>query len=294
MNRNIFIQVFFIFSLLINRGFAVDGSGPMLVVKNPHNSGMFAVFASVLGSLDKFEKGYYSGIRVELDGLYLDPSVGSNWWEYYFEPINFSIGTPTSFEYVNSIEYGHEVIARGFCIGRKRANELIEKYIRVKPEIEEYVSDFVETEFKKKYVIGVHYRGTDKGCEYPLVPYETTLRKVLELMTRSGVSSKKIKIFVATDQADFLEYMTSRLPKNVIHNDFIRSPTQYPLHGSDFLFSSIYEKGRQALLDCLLLSKCDVLIRSPNSSLSIASCRFNIDQPQVIVRSIPDRKYDVY
>jgi hypothetical protein len=62
--------------------------GSFLVLNNPMNSGFFAVFNSVLGTLDAYEKGIYAGLEINLNtGLYLDPHKGTNWWTYFFEPI---------------------------------------------------------------------------------------------------------------------------------------------------------------------------------------------------------------
>ena len=50
---------------------------------------MFSVFLTVVGFLHFYEQEGWDGARVDFrkEGLYYDPRIGSNWWEYYFEPI---------------------------------------------------------------------------------------------------------------------------------------------------------------------------------------------------------------
>jgi hypothetical protein len=91
----------------------------------------------------------------------------------------------------------------------------------------------------------------------------------------------KLRIYVATDDANFLKYMIPLYPKHIIYNEFVRSNDNSPLHyGFDNKYQSNYQKGEEALLDCLLLSKCNFLIR-PWSSLSIIADHFSPKMPVI-------------
>jgi Nodulation protein Z (NodZ) len=284
MKKFVLIHLF-IFPLM-----AFHAKGPCLIVNNPHNSGMFAVFSSVLGALDLYEREGFSGVQVNLDGWYLDPVKGPNWWEYFFEPIRIGVKKPARYHAV-SFEETKMHIYNALHLPRERAHQLIERYIRIRPEILQARDDFVRDYFNGFYVIGVHHRGTDKGTECPLVPYEVTKNKVEECMKQYG----KAYIYVATDEARFLDYMITAFPGQVIYNDFSRSTNDMPLHVSSHLYQGNYQKGREALLDCLLLAKCDVLIRPSSSCLSVTAGRFNLQQPQVIVRAKgQDKSLDFY
>lgn len=274
---------------------AYDPNGPFLVIKNPHNSGMFAVFTSVLGALDMCETERYSGVKVELDGWYLDPSVGPNWWEYFFEPIKLGIEKNAKSFYTPSFNETGPIIGRGFRLGKERASDLIQRYIKIKPEIKQCCREFENLHFKKYFVIGVHHRGTDKCCECPPVPYHITKNKVQKIIYQLQSQKKlNIRIYVATDEADFLTYMLDSFPDQVIFNDFSRSNNHRPLHVSCHLYEGNYQKGKEALLDCLLLSKCRILIRPPNSSLSVTAGRLSLNQKQVIVRGNSSTNWDRY
>jgi hypothetical protein len=200
--------------------------------------------------------------------------MGPNWWEYFFEPIR--IGKEKEPKYRFSLYEHCLFVGNTMAMPRKKVFKLIRKYIHVKPEIQEEVDSFVNQNFENHFVIGIHHRGTDKVTEVPLVPFEKTyqaLTDVIQNLTDEQKSS--FKIYVATDDQHFFNYMLNLFPSQMIYNDFVRSSDGQALHwGSDNKFQSIYQKGKEALVDCLLLSKYNILIR-PNSTLSIISGCFN-------------------
>lgn len=50
---------------------------------------MFGLFFDVLYALWEFENGHLNSLQLDfgVQGLYYDPNYGSNWWNYYSEPI---------------------------------------------------------------------------------------------------------------------------------------------------------------------------------------------------------------
>lgn len=248
-----------------------------------HNPGMFSAFTTVLGIADCYEKNVVAGFTVDYTtkGAYYDPSVGPNWWIYYFEPID--VGDRTGVTLVTSINgHGHGfdfAVHTERDLSRERCNELIKKYIVIKPNIEEIVQDFVRKHFKTaEYVIGVHYRGTDKKRESPRAKYELMESHVRQVISMNGVPSAKI--FVATDEQGFLDYMEKQFPNQIIVAEAIRSSDDStPVHNTP---GNKYQKGQQALVDCLLLSECNFLIRT-SSNLSLCSTFFNVKLPVIEV-----------
>lgn len=256
---------------------------PFLVHDSGDTGGMFAEFASVLGGLKSYEQGDLSGIKIHFDkGCYLDLSYGPNWWEYYFEPID--IGNHKAKKKNCSLEHYLQLANIGFALTRIEAFHLIQKYIHIKPEIENEVQGFVETHFRNYFVIGIHYRGTDKINEYARIPYSKAYAKLREQLDQlSKIHKQKIKVYVATDEQQFVEYLQKRIPDLIISNDFVRAlDKSTALHYSTNLFSNNYQKGREALVDCLLLSKCYVLLRSYGSCFSWAPTLFNPNQECIL------------
>lgn len=257
--------------------------GKYLVLTNSSDSGMFAVFGSVLGALNVYEKGNYPGIKIDLNsGRYLDVEMGANWWEYFFEPI--VTGNAEAPHYTFTLnDYLSQLMGTAYPADRHQAHKLIQKYVHLKPHIQQEIDAFVDTHFKGHYVIGVHHRGTDKIEEWPLVAYEKTflaVQKVIE--SKSENERTNVKIYVATDDQHFVEFIEEKYPGLVVYNDFSRSQDNTPLHAYNANFyKSNYQMGKEALLDCILLSKTDILIRPTSSCLSSTSIVFNPDLPVI-------------
>lgn len=255
------------------------------LIYNRGGSGMFAEFCAVLGALEYYEKGPHEGIKIDLcHGYYLDPEHGTNWWNYYFEPIH--IGTEDHNAYIFNFKEHYNLSFAGVKMPRERAFQLIQRYVKVLPHIQEKVDAFISQHFDNHFIIGVHRRGTDKWTEVPPVPYNKTIQAIANVIYSLPESERnRVKIYVATDDAHFLTHAISQFGDLVIYNQFVRSSNDIPLHyGDDSRYTSNYQKGEEALIDCLLLSKSNHLIRSW-SSLSIAADHFNPYIPLTILEA---------
>jgi len=240
------------------------------IVMRGRNHGMFHVFDCVCNLIKCYEVGNCRGIEVNFDtnGAYYDQDYGKNWWSYYCEPIILGqkinvktvVGAGTYINFWNKKP-----------IVRKEIFRLIKKYFHIKAHIQTKIDTFEKENFKDSFVISVHYRGTDKIAESPYVPYEKVPEEILKVMKTYG--NKKFKIFVATDEQAFLDYMIALFGDRVCYNkDALRSTSGKPVH-LDKTFSR-YKCGEDALIDCILLSKGNFLIRS-SSNLSRWSTYFN-------------------
>ncbi len=243
-----------------------------------YNPGLFSTFNTVVGALDAYDRGIISGLRVDFqdEGWYFDPERGRNWWQYYFEPIvlgniDSTIGEQL-FPTYKKITLAYEA---QFEMSHERANELIQKYVRVRPDITQQVDDFCTEYFGEDFVIGVHYRGTDK-LEAEPVSYETVIERIQDVITAH--TDKQITIFVATDDSGFATYMQEKFPHRVVMRKAMRSDTTTGVHMRDDF--APYTKGEDAVIDCLLLSHCSMLIKTA-SNLSDCSLQFNPHIPVI-------------
>lgn len=258
------------------KAFSETDQKPFLVLNNPTNAGFGAVFSSVLGALHIYDQGGFAGIRVDLNsGIYLDPKHGPNWWNYFFQPINQ--GNHQAPPYVFSTQDTLALVNQGFLLSRERAFELIQKYVHIKPSIQQEVESFVQQHFQGFFIIGIHHRGTDKKLEAPIVPYETTLFN-LNWWLSNLPKEVQVRIFVATDDQQFLDLMCQLYPNQIIYSPFIRSKDGQALHYSETAYANNYQKGKEALIDCLLLSKCNLLLFPASSAFSMAALKFNLHQ----------------
>ena len=100
--------------------------------------GFFHNFNIILGYLDLYER--YPNISITIDmrdeGLYYEPSKGSNWWSYYFDILHYpnrlnSVKRPI-LKRIGDHEKGSIGNAAHYYLSRKYAKGLIDKYIKVK------------------------------------------------------------------------------------------------------------------------------------------------------------------
>jgi len=238
--------------------------------------GFFSIFNTVLGALDYYENSKeIEGLIVDFGklGHFFDPSLSENWWEYYFEPIKLGTSDNQTIEFKAYKKIIFSFFAQ-LKMSRDRGCALITKYIKLKPHIQNKVSMFLQNYFEGNTVIGLHYRGTDKSIEAPNVTYEA----VGEVISKEVEAHKTIKIFVATDDENFLTYMYTNFPGKIIALQAIRSKDKKPVHSNND--ENPYQKGEDALLDCLLLSHCSKIYKTA-SNLSDVAIKFNPNIPVV-------------
>jgi hypothetical protein len=264
--------------------------------------GLFSEFHSVLGALVYAERHEAVGVRVDFDSpLYVDPGGGRNWWSSFFERDimylqpraagrfdelrldslvrkigrfgGFSDVVQGSTPYLYPMTYG---------VSRTALHRLLESHIHVRPEIQEAAASVIARGFDPcAYVIGVHYRGTDAtyGLSGHLthyrttpVPYRAYADEVRHVVGAAG--SPRYQVFVATDEIEFLYFEESpRVPagSNGVHLD-----RRLPV--------SNYQKGKSAIVDCLLLAASSYLVKG-RSNLSDAALMFN---PRLSYSFYPD------
>lgn len=267
--------------LIIFLPFQANGN-EFIAVTGCRDVGLFSVFKSMLNLLTQYEKGIIQGVQINFGttGLYYDSKYGANWWEYYFEPL--CVGDQKRATIVFSCEDLSSIHYVKIEDLRKNNHSLIQKYIRLKPHLQNKIKTFMAKDFQGNFIIGVHYRGTDKDTESARIDYKIMLQKISNQIKKlSPKKQKKYKIFVATDEIQFLELMLSQFPGKVCYNsDIPRSSNGMPLHIDPN--RNPYMAGEGAIIDCILLSKTNILIRT-NSNLSECSCFFNPVVPSLLI-----------
>lgn len=244
-------------------------------------SGVFSEVTAVLGCLAHYEqrREIYAGVRVDFenDGLYYEPSAGPNWWEYYFEPVSIGVETHATLRLVPPWQHDFFAEQTEREMSRATAATLLTRYIRCKPVVHDQVDRFWRDQIHDGYVIGIHYRGTDKSEEAPVTPYDTVVAAARELLPPAA--SGDWQIFVATDEQGFLEHLLGVFPGKVRYRDMRRSVDGQPIHKTA---GDGFQKGLDAVVDCLLLSRCARLVRTA-SNLGLVASYFNPVVPVSLV-----------
>lgn len=262
----IFLSLFILFSSPLS-------SAEEYVVYRGHYAGMFSTFMMVMGLLDGYDRGDFAGVEVSLrkSELYFDGAYGPNWWNYYFYPIRTKLPRH-AVRRTLSKRLSERIALRGHqTLSRQRCYELIHKYVTIRPEILSEVKVFLKNHLDGEFLVGVHYRGTDKfNVEAPYISPEEVCSKIKNYIHTHLTT--RFRIFVATDCERFLQQARKTFGEKVFFYPMKRSLNEVPIHVDPATRG--YVRGKLALLDCLTLSKCDVLIRT-SSNLSNASLLFN-------------------
>jgi len=151
------------------------------------------------------------------------------------------------------------------------AKGLFDKYLGVMPDIIEEVERFIRDHFKSRKVLGIHYRGTDKAGEAPLLAREKWLEQIENVLKENtGLEL----IFISTDDQKIISFLQQcDLPVAVLfRQDSVRSTDGDQFHRKKHISKSII--NRDAIVNMLLLSRCDYLLKTA-SILSDCSVVFN-------------------
>jgi len=210
---------------------------------------------------------------------YVNPLVGPDWFQYFFEQherayVRDNVVTTVRMRTIRDLGLPTRCFAQ-MTIGR--AARLAQRYLTVRPEITEAVNVFTRDHFNGR-VLGVHYRGTDK-TEAPRVSYDEVTRTVRAHLERD----RDVRcLFVTTDEAAFLDHVQAeRLGVPLCYCDDLRSSGAMAIQKPNFA-GDRYRKGREALVNALLLARCDHVIRTA-SMLSGWASIFNPQLPVTLL-----------
>ena len=125
------------------------------------------------------------------------------------------------------------------------------------------VNNFVEQHFTKR-TIGVHLRETqESGARLKARSDESVWKALQPLLDRWPGA----RVFLATDNQATQERFGAVLPDMIVQEKAM-PPAGMPMHLTDY-GPSLAEKTNIAVVDILLLARCDALIYPSNSSFSI-------------------------
>jgi hypothetical protein len=218
--------------------------------------------------------------------LYLSPARGNDWFGYFFGHKRIEL---TEHDIAALRKEGRILVIRGrnqineFARGLatheisnefskfSEATRLFGKYFRVNSHMLACVAEFIERNFDRYGQLGIHYRGTDHFHEYEFIDQ----RLMVDAATEHFPEYESI--FIATDEKRFLDLVRSHMPSKRVVTFMPEPPKPHKIDQGDN-----YRKGFYALADCLLLSRCHALVKTP-SALSTWSKVFGPDLNLVLV-----------
>lgn len=205
-------------------------------------------------------------------------AADGNLWLRFFEPLPFDRFPRQTVDYATyatphitwrSAYTTHKADRRW----RANYHDLFRRYIRVRPEIERRVSAFAHERMTGRYCVGVHYRHPAHAVEtpYPVPPLEAFAARASALLPRDGPRA----VFLATDVEEAVHLFRERFGNLlVVQPDLRRAQTarDEQLHHDNSCPDP--ELGVEVLSDCLLLSRCEVMVYT-NSNLATAAAYIN-------------------
>jgi hypothetical protein len=238
---------------------------------------------------------YFGPVSRDGSNAFYDAGRGDNIWDYYFEPVDgithdqlqAKIADPEDdldeddvktlsteelwdihckeagsvFVYPHSMHRRATIDDAWYETQRDKGRRLVDRYVRVKSHVMDKVNAFADEHFGTQLILGTHMRGTDKGTAHAsadlmrVVPPDEYFPHIDAYFEEHGGG----KIFIATDQRQFIDDVRTRYGNRTLAYDAIRGSSDLnPFEVND---GKGYRKREEALIDCLLLSRCDYLLR---------------------------------
>ena len=269
-------------------------SGHLLAVDINSWVGLFAHLEWFLEICLHCERHHLTPCFSSSSPQYVDPKYGPDWFAYFFINLQLSpedneriksgqvptcridgirqLGLPENYDIQLNLE-----ISPG----------LVRKFIGIRRPILEKVDGFFDKYMKGKCALGIHYRGTDKSAEAPPVPYPTFKKSIYKFLDQN---SNFDCLFVSSDEQSFVDFIEDEFSRRLpvfSHDDHERSRQGVAVHRSKL--GDRYMKAEEAILNCLLLSKCNALIKNA-SFLSAWSKLFNPHLPVILLNSPFERQ----
>lgn len=261
-------------------------SGDLCVFELTQPMGMFATLGAALLLAKACEEKGVEPYIMASSPLYRSPTRGPDWLSYFFDHrrVRPSAAEIEALRRQNRIRI---IRQRGdinlFARGSERseinnefsrfseARRLFDKFFCIKLEILEKADDFAALHFDPDVPLGIHYRGRAHRAEAEPVEYAEVTQAALDYFPKCS------SVFVATEEPEFLDFARAELrgKKLVVYSNPTKNDHRVEQEDN-------YAKGLDALCDCLLLSRCHGLVKTP-SALSTWSKLLGGEVPVALV-----------
>jgi len=281
-----------------NNGIKLTDNPINLTVSSHLGAGFFAELSKVVAALIHFEEEGLANVYVDWTQEFFPykNEPHGNGWDLYFEPIpvdnnyNKNNARPVTYSWSHEI---HDQICTSpwlsydaFLPYRTFVNQKINQYIRIKKNITQEVDAFYNANMQKSLCIGVHVRYANAhSAEVPGGHHPSIEEYFAEINAiKNDEKEKIIKIYVATDSHYVINRFKKEYGNQAVYIDAYRAnnaedPGLIYENAGYWLSHSAewhqrkpgYIGGATALIDCLLLARCDYLVHTTSNVSNFVS-----------------------
>lgn len=201
----------------------------------------------------------------------------TNPWEFYFQPVsNLSIKDDFSQRTVLASNLG---FPRGYpskmLISHvQELRDIACTLIQPASDLEEELAELEGHILAHHKVLGVHIRGQEQKT-MPYHPLSPTLEQISAAIDRAIASHGFDRLFVASEDLDYVEAITARYPSLAISLPHFRTRSPINAYRINPRPQHKYTLGKEILIDTFLLSQCDGLVSSTSNVTEFARARNN-------------------
>jgi len=241
--------------------------------------GMFSNLKIVLNGICEAEK---NKLKPEVDmqnypTLYNDNDIKftKNSWLYYFKPLSGGLDKALKSSFVIN---QHNKIKQELIQNKKRnffLRKIYKKKIIIDKKLLNIADKFYKKNFQKKKTIALHFRGTDAKIT-PSHNFPPTLTQVEEFLENYLKKNKVDKIFLITDELEYLKYFKLKYKHMICFWKSFRS-NKSKIFNLNLRKKHNYKIGRDNIVDMIILSKIDTIIYSQSNLVEFAIFHSDID-----------------
>ena len=254
------------------------------VIKRTPGAGLFSNLLFALNHVIKArKKGYIPFVDMQnFPTIYNENHKifnTNNSWEYYFENFcNYKLDDIYKSKNVYITSNDFEENFEKDLISDNIKNEF-RKNIIVKRNHINIVNFYEKKYFNDFKILGVHFRGTSYK-KSPGHPFPATKKQMLNIINQILKENNYDKIFLVTEEKDYKNFLYKRFKNKMI---YINSPYRSNKNDAFKIYPRKrhrYKLGREALIESILLSKCDALIHV-TSNITSAAIAWNHNKSQI-------------
>ena len=259
-------------------------------------------------------------------GYYYSKAHGSNWWNYFFVPLISDKITSKVVSYGDRYGY-HQIeslpledkVNKPYLYTNVTFQKVLRpipgdfqkiyQKIRLNNQFRRKIDNFRSTHFKNYWMIGIHYRGTDKFASFNdnedlkenrHFHYDQVVTHLKRHISKLH-KDKSVAIFVASDEEPFVQKIKQNFSRVISYNSSrsmistsglsldtkkcvagstskeclkLKKLQEASIHRGNNKITP-YKKGNDAVMDIWLLSSCDELFRTHLGNFSGQPGRIN-------------------